>query len=215
MKCSEFEQLSLLDIYDELASGERGELEAHAATCASCRDGLEKIQRLHRLLRECPQPEPSPDLLARCRLSLEETLDREQLGWRALLRSWFGSAGPVPASRAVAALVLVICGFSLGWMLRPKAFSLQPVITTGQASSIDLDNDRIRKITQVAQDPQSGGVRITLDAERRVTLEGSLDDPHIRELLVNAVKSYDNPGIRRPQYCEPHGVRVRYTRSSA
>jgi len=49
----------------------------------------------------------------------------------------------------------------------------------------------------VAPDPQSGGVRITLDAERRVTLEGSLDNARIRQVLVDAVRSYDNPGIRR------------------
>ena len=36
-----------------------------------------------------------------------------------------------------------------------------------------------------------------MDAERRMTLEGSLDNPQIQRVLVYAVKSYDNPGIRR------------------
>jgi hypothetical protein len=36
-----------------------------------------------------------------------------------------------------------------------------------------------------------------MDAERRVTMEGSLDDPRIQQVLLYAVKSYDNPGIRR------------------
>jgi hypothetical protein len=197
MKCTEFEQLSSLYVYDELDFGSRAELEAHLVGCAACRDGLEKAQRLHRVLQECPKPEPSPELLARCRRSLDEALDREQLGWRALLRAWFWSAGPVPASRAAAVTALVLLGFGLGWTLRPKATSLQPGTTTNQSTTFNLDNERIRKISQVAQDPQSGGVRITLDAERRVTMEGSLDDPRIREVLVNTVKSYDNPGIRR------------------
>ncbi len=30
-----------------------------------------------------------------------------------------------------------------------------------------------------------------------MTLEGSVDDPRIQQVLVYAVKSYDNPGIRR------------------
>jgi HEAT repeat protein len=30
-----------------------------------------------------------------------------------------------------------------------------------------------------------------------MTLEGSLDDSHIRQILVDAVKGYSNPGIRR------------------
>jgi hypothetical protein len=197
MKCTEFEQLSSLYLYDELASRERADFEAHITACAACRVGLEKLQRLHRVLQECPQPEAAPDLLARCRLMLDDALDREQLGWRAMLRAWFWSAGPIPASRAAAVAALVVFGFGLGWTLRPKVATLQPATTAAQASPFDLHNDRIRNISQVAQDPQSGGVRITMDAERRVTLEGSLDDPHIRQVLVNAVKGYDNPGIRR------------------
>jgi HEAT repeat protein len=61
----------------------------------------------------------------------------------------------------------------------------------------DLENMRISGISRVAPDPQTGSVKITLDAERRVTLEGSLNDPKIQQVLVYAVKSYDNPGIRR------------------
>ena len=56
---------------------------------------------------------------------------------------------------------------------------------------------RINDISRVAPDPQTGDVRITMDAQRRFTLEGSLDDPRIQQLLVYAVKSYDNAGIRR------------------
>jgi HEAT repeats len=61
----------------------------------------------------------------------------------------------------------------------------------------DLANLNVKSISQVTPDPKTGDVRITVNAERRMTLEGSLDDPHIRELLVNTVKSYENPGIRR------------------
>ena len=39
-------------------------------------------------------------------------------------------------------------------------------------------------------------MRISVDADHHMTFEGSLDDPRIRQLLVNAVKDYDNPGIR-------------------
>jgi HEAT repeat protein len=56
---------------------------------------------------------------------------------------------------------------------------------------------RINGISRVAPDPRTGEVRITMDAEHRVSLEGSLDDPRIQQVLLYAVKSYDNPGIRR------------------
>src|SRR5207245_2301513 len=56
---------------------------------------------------------------------------------------------------------------------------------------------RCRQALDEAPDPKTGDVRITLNAERRVTLEGSLDDPQIQQLLVGAVKGYENAGIRR------------------
>lgn len=197
MKCEEFEQLGVLYIYDELASGARADFEAHVAECEACRGGLEGMRRFEHALEACPKPEPSPDYVARCRVSLDEALDREQLGWRAMLRAWFWTAGPLPASRFAAVAALVIFGFGLGWTLRPRVGALQTMAPANQASTFNLDNYRVRNISQVAPDPKSGGVRITLDAERRVTLEGSLDDPLIREVLVNAVKGYENPGIRR------------------
>jgi hypothetical protein len=197
MKCQEFEQQSTLYIYDELAPDARAAFDAHVAVCDTCRAGLEKMRRFEHTLNACPKPEPSPEFMAHCRLSLDDALNREQLGWRSLLRSWFWSAGPIPASRAAAVAALVVLGFGLGWTLRPRVGSLPSIAPVGQASTFDLNNYRVRSISQVAQDPQSGGVRITLDAERRVTLEGSLDDPRIREVLVNTMKNYDNPGIRR------------------
>lgn len=197
MNCSDIEKNSPLQLYGELNAEETAAFEAHLAGCETCRARHEEATRVHRLLVECPKPEPAPDLLVRCRQSLEETLDREQLGWRSLLRGWVWSFGAAPATRAVAVLTLIVFGFGLGWTLRPHVNAL-PVAGGGQASTFDAgDLGRIRSINSVAPDPQSGGVKIQMDAERRVTLQGSLDDPRIRQVLVDAVKSYDNPGIRR------------------
>jgi len=200
MDCDNLEKAISLYLYDELTGEERAALEGHLAACAGCRVKLEETRRLHRELSECPRPEPTPALLVRCRQALEEALDREQLGWRGLLRGWRWNFGAAPVPRLAAVLTLVLFGFGLGWTLRPRARSLEPVAPRQTAASFfgtDLGDLRIRHISQVVPDPQSGGVRITLDAERRVTLEGSLDDPRIRQVLVDTVKGYDNPGIRR------------------
>lgn len=200
MNCDDLGKAISLYLYDELAAEERAAFEGHLAACAGCRAKLEEARRLHRLLSGCPRPEPTPALLVRCRQALDEALDREQLGWRGLLRGWMWNFGTAPVPRLAAVLTLVLFGFGLGWTLRPRARSLEPVAPRQVAASFlgaDLDNLRIRHISEVTPDPQSGGVRITLDAERRVTLEGSLDDPRIRQVLVDTVKSYDNAGIRR------------------
>jgi hypothetical protein len=197
MKCQDIEPLSALYVCDELAPSERVDLEAHVAECEACHSALEKAQSFGKVLEAGPKPEPAPELLASCRVALDDALDREQLGWRALMRAWFWSASPLTASRAAAVSALLILGFGLGWTLRPRWGADQTVAPASHASTLDLKDYRVRGISQVAQDPQSGGVRIALDAERRMILEGSLDDPRIRDMLVNVVKSYDNPGIRR------------------
>jgi len=200
MNCDDLEKAIPLYLYEELTSEERVAFEGHVAGCEGCRARLDKSRRLHRVLSECPQPEPTPELLVRCRQALDDALDREQLGWRGLLRGWRWNFGAAPAPRLAAVLTLVLLGFGLGWTLRPRAKSLEPIAPRGTEASLagpDLSDLRIRHISEVAPDPQSGGVRITLDAERRVTLEGSLDDPRIRQVLVDTMRGYDNPGIRR------------------
>jgi hypothetical protein len=147
-----------------------------------------------------PRREPTASLLAESRQALEEALDREQHGWRAPLRNWPPVLRLQPASSLALGLTLVLCGFGAGWALRPHAGRLLAGPAAVERAGLvnpDMENMRISDISRVAPDPKTGGVRITLDAERRVTLEGSLDDPKIQQVLVYAVKSYDNPGIRR------------------
>jgi hypothetical protein len=200
MNCHEFEENLALYLYEELSPEQRAECEAHVAGCATCRAALEEVRRLHAVLGQRPAVQPSPELIVACRQALEEALDREQLGWQGLLREWFTALHLAPASGMALAVAVLVLGFGLGWTLRPRVGSV-PASPAGVVSSslsgLDLSNLRISGISHVAPDPRTGEVRITMDAERRVTLEGSLDDPRIQQVLVYAVKSYDNAGIRR------------------
>ncbi len=199
MNCNDFSNKLALLMYDELRGPERSACEAHLAGCAKCRDLLEESRRVQQLLGERTSPEPTPELLVRCRQALDEALDQEQMGWRAALREWLPALGFVRPSSALAALTLVVIGFGLGWMIRPRAGGI-PVPAEGKrissASALDIGDARISGISQVSPDPKTGGVRITLNAERRMTLEGSLDDENVRKVLVYALKNYNNPGIR-------------------
>jgi hypothetical protein len=198
MNCNDFSENLPLLMYDELPLGERAAFEAHLAGCSNCQSALEKSRRLQALLSEPASPEVAPDLLVRCRLALDEALDREQMGWRGALREWLPRLGIVRPAGALAALTLVVLGFGLGWTLRPRSGVLVPGAEKDLSlgSAMGLGDSRISGISQVSPDPKTGGVRITLNAERRMTLEGSLDDDNVRKVLVYALKSYDNPGIR-------------------
>ena len=206
MNCQDFNQSLALYDYGELRGDERAALEEHLAGCEQCRKLLEQSRSLSDLLsRYRAEPaEPLPSLLVECRQRLEAVLDREQMGWRALLRAWLPPVAAAHPARAMTAFTLVALGFSIGWLLRPRVGSRTSKPEPGPATTIvpaqvvgaDLGSARINSISQVAPDPETGDVKITLNAERRVTMEGSLDNPNIRQVMLYALKSYDNPGIR-------------------
>lgn len=199
MDCKTIEEKLALYLYEELSPEEHAALESHLDTCPRCAAAAEELRRLRSVLDQRPPREPSPELLVRCRWDLEEALDRESHGWRGLVQNWRGVSPLLASWRLTSAVVILLVGFSLGWTLQRQGRFLGPG-GPGPSSpwiGADLSDYRINGISQVIPDPQTGGVRITLDAERQVTLEGSLEDPRIRHLLVEAMKNYDNPGIRR------------------
>jgi len=200
MNCEKLEENLTLLLYGELSPWEQAACDEHLAGCASCRAAREKLEGFLEVLARRPQVEVSASLLAEARMALDETIESQQHGWRALWHSGLPILRFQPASGFALALTLILGGFGLGWGLRPHAGRLTAGVAdvnTAGVASPDLENMRISGISRVAPDPQTGGVKITMDAERRVTLEGSLDDPKIQQVLVYAVKSYDNPGIRR------------------
>lgn len=199
MSCKHIEEQLPLYFYDELSAEERAGVEAHLAGCARCAEVAAEFGRLRAALDERPVIEPSPALLVHCRSDLEETLDREQTGWRALVRGWFGQAPGQPALRWASALAVLVVGFSAGWAMQRQG-GPTPIPTSNQSGpdwfGADMTGVRINGISQVAPDPRTGEVRLTLNTERQVTLEGSLDDPRIQNALVYAMKNNDNAGIR-------------------
>jgi hypothetical protein len=204
MNCKVVEETLPSYLYDELSAEERGAYDLHLAGCEHCRGIMEESRRLQQLLHQRTALEPSPEMIVRCRQALDEALDREQFGWRSLFRSWlpvgWNVPSRVPASGALTALALAVLGFGLGWTLRPRLARMaspSPPANSASMTIPDLANMNVRNISQVTPDPKTGEVRITVNAERRVIVEGSLDNPRIRELLVSAVKGYDNAGIRR------------------
>lgn len=200
MNCQNLEENLPLLLYGELTSSELAACQEHLAECADCRAARERLEQFHQLLAQRPQVESSPVLLAEARMALDEALDNQQHGWRSLWSNGFRTLRFQPASGFAFAFTLILLGFGVGWGLRPHADRLTSgptEINSAGVAGADLDNMRISGISRVDPDPKTGGVKITMDAERRVTLEGSLDDPKIQQVLVYAVKSYENPGIRR------------------
>jgi hypothetical protein len=200
MECEKRREDLLLFLYGELPPSEMEACQEHVAKCPACQAERERLEQFHQVLAQRPIIDPTPTLLAEARIALDESLDREQHGWRSLWSSGFRTLRFQPASGFALALALILCGFGVGWGLRPHVNNLVPVageVNSAGTTNPDIDNMSISRISRVDPDPRTGGVKITMDAQRRVTLEGSMDDPQIQRVLVYTVKNYDNPGIRR------------------
>ena len=205
MKCQTVEEQLWLYLYEEMAADERAVLDAHFARCEACRARLQEADGLRTLLAEREAAEPSPELLVEAREALEAALDRDEMGWRGWFRSLTSGVPALYASRAASVLTILVLGFGLGWMLGPspaqspegredRRESFPVAFGAGGANPGDY---HISNISELAPDPQTGEVQITLDTQRQVTLSGSLDDPQIQRVLLFAVRNYENPGIRR------------------
>src|ERR1035441_27658 len=121
MNCQNLEENLPLLLYGELSSSELAACQEHLADCANCRAAREKLEQFHQLLSQRPQADASPALLAEARMSLDEALDHQQHGWRALWSNGLPLLRFQPASGFALALTLILCGFGVGWGLRPHA----------------------------------------------------------------------------------------------
>src|SRR5580700_4728361 len=112
--CNGFVEKWTLFAAGELDASEVAEMKSHLVECERCNETLAQENALVALLSS-NRTEPDAALLAGCRASLEDALDREEEhGW---LRRAFGALMPVswisPAP-AWSAAVLLLIGFSVG-----------------------------------------------------------------------------------------------------
>ncbi len=199
MECQRAKKLIVLRVYGELLEEERPAFEQHLGSCAHCAAALAAETRLRGLMDQRGMREPSPDLLAGCRMSLEESLDfSKPVGFWERVRQTVHWVNPLAVHPALSAAMLVLFGVLLGWKVTPKwAIKPGPAGTpvVGQTELIP-DDFQISGINSVATDPNSGRVVVSYDAARRVTLDGTPEDPAIQRVLLFAVRNYENSGVR-------------------
>jgi HEAT repeats len=153
--CSEWEEfITLMAAGEDCSPESRAQWIAHAAACPGCSAALSRERQMLSLLAEF-RSDPDATLLAGCRASLDDAIDREEERgwlWRALNyvfpASWVASLS-APAWGAAA---LLIVGFSSGLLLGPHV--LQRIIAPS-APSIAAP-----AVTTVAPNPaQANGVQ--------------------------------------------------------
>lgn len=189
MSCERFEEQFSLYLYGELSAAEEEALEAHCAGCETCRAGLDRERALHVAL-DGAEPELPAMLLSSCRRELTAAIPvaaAARPSWRARVEDWFGMSPVWSWRQPVAALALVAIGFA-GGRLVPWT---PPGAGSESAAAMPVAT-RVREVVAGAD----GRVRLVLDETRQRTLDGALDEPGIRRLLMAAAQDSSDAGLR-------------------
>lgn len=243
MNCQLAHERIVTAAYGELSDELTHELERHVAACAECRKEREQVLALKTLASAYPVAEPGPNLVARARLRLDESLDAlppkrwyERLGERILGN--FSSLQAAP----VAALLLLVAGAGAGvlggyeYAQNRAAHAAVAQIATPAAVKTQPSDDlpalaNVANVSGIAREPNSDVVDVHYNQIVPRHLEGSLDDPQVHQLLLlasqNAPAGVRDDSVallaaecRAGRSCKSTGVRealmvaLRYDRSA-
>ena len=245
MNCELAQERIVTAAYGELADDQAHELERHIAGCEACLKEREQVLLVKTLASLHSAVEPSPNLVARARLRLEEALDAipprrwyERFGQRIVNN--FASLASAP----VAAVLLLIVGAGAGSLGQyeiaqaraARAAVNQAAVTTPVSARTqppaqpDLSNV---SVSSIVHQPNSEVVDVSYNQLVPGHIQGTLDDPQIRQLLVLASEDPAPTDIRNNSVallagecraghsCQPTGIRealmltLRYDKSSA
>jgi hypothetical protein len=188
MNCEIAQQNIVLAQYGELPDELQFPLEQHLDSCEDCRREWKALIALNEELALLPMREPSPNLLAASRMRLDEALD--VMPARSVAQRLWGNAfrwlGFMQGAPALATLLLGV-GFLGGFALdRYQVAHIKQV--PGAVIMSDPAEGAIASVSGIVQTPDSELVQVKYNRLVPETVQGSLDDPQIRELLMLGTK---------------------------
>lgn len=214
MNCQVAHERIVTAAYGELADERTHELERHIDGCADCGKEREQLLALKVLMEAHPVMEPDANLIARSRLRLEEALDTlppmrwfERLGQRLMNNLASLQAAPM------AACLLLVMGAGAGGLggyrvaehraaqaQRAQAAANQSAQALMQRAAVSTAGmpapAEIANISSIIQQPNSHMVEVRYNQMVPQRIEGSLDDPAIRQLLMLASQNSASAGVR-------------------
>ena len=261
MNCELAQERIVTAAYSELPDEQVHELERHVLGCAECQKEREQVLALKTLVNALPALEPSPNLMARARLRLEEALDalppkRWYDRWGQGIVNNFARLQSAP----VAAVLLLVAGAGAGCLgeyeyaqnraahaavAQAAAAQVTAQATAAQATAAQAavgakvqpaslsELANVASVSGITRQPNSENIEVTYNQLVPRRIEGSLDDPQIRQLLMLATENATSAGVRDDSVgllaaecraghsCQPSGIRdalmvaLRYDRSAA
>jgi anti-sigma factor RsiW len=212
MKCEMEHERIVTAAYGELADEQAQELEQHLGDCPECAREQEQVLALKGLADAYPVLEPDANLIARSRQKLEAALDTlpparwyERLGHRMLNN--FASLQAAPVAACLLLVVGVSAGLLGGYQFAQNRVAHAGVTQTAQATRGQVQPAKattvgveapaeIANISSIVRQPNSQMVEVRYNQMVPQRIEGSLDDPAIRQLLMLASENSASAGVR-------------------
>lgn len=197
MNCDSAQQNIVLAHYGELPDELLHPLEQHLNGCEECRREWNAMNALAEDLAHDPVVEPSPNLLAASRMRLDEALDAipprsvSQRFWGNAFR-WFGYVQGAPALT----VLLVGVGFLGGNTIARYQAAHAPQLPQRVATS-NTSKGPIANVAGIVQTPDPKIVQVKYNRLVPETMQGSVDDPQIRQLIMLGTKLAENPEVHK------------------
>ena len=195
MNCDWVQENICLYLYNELADDARHEVEQHIHRCTNCAAELAAQQEFQAQMNVLPVEEPSPSFLASARMRLQESLETAEQHHAWYHRFAFDPTAWLRQMRFSPALaaILLIVGFGSG-------VGTMYSVLGGKAAApatVQAVQSSIGGITSIEHKPNSDQVQIHYQRVVPESMEGSVSDPKIQDMLTYAARSnYNNPGVR-------------------
>ena len=198
MNCEWVQQNITLYLYNELADDARHEIEQHITCCRTCATELAEQKEFQMAMNALSVEEVSPSFLAAARMRLQDAMEHVEPH-----RAWYHRLAFDPTawlrqvrfSPALASIIFLV-GFGGGIGTMYKSMNVSHANPTAIQPPNNSSEASIGGITSIERDPNTNNVKVHYDKVMPESVQGSVSDPKIQDLLLYAAKSNDNSGVR-------------------
>jgi hypothetical protein len=186
-------------IYDELADDAKFAFEQHVRQCVGCRRELDAALEFKSGMAALPVKEVSPSFLAANRMQLQEALEHAEQKRNFLSSFVFDLSGwmhQVKLAPALTAALLMI-GFAGGALTTYRMTADRGAGQTGGITQApaSIDTANIAQIESITPQANGNQVSIKFNTLQPQTVNGSTNDPLVRQLLLLAARNNRNTGV--------------------
>jgi len=215
MNCELAHERIVTAAYGELPDDQVHEIERHLSDCADCRKEREQLLALKVLADALPVIEPGPNLVARSRLRLDEALDAlPPMHWyERLAQKLMNNVASLQAAPVAASLLLVaglgagsLGGFEFSQNRAAHAASIATATASPAVTPVGARAQRVAEtepglsnvasVSSIVRQPGSNMVEVNYNQLVPERIQGTMDNPAIRQLLMLASENSSSAGVR-------------------